>query len=386
MPWNESTRMDERRKFVAAYLSDRYEMAELCRGAGISRPTGYLWVQRFLAQGEAGLRDRSHAPRSCPHRTAEALEAALLAARRQHPHWGPRKLLALLKRQQPEQPWPSRSTVADLLRRQGLVKMRRRHAQPGTLEGQAARTPSAPNVLWTIDFKGEFRTGDRRYCYPLTVTDLYSRFLLACRGMRAPRGAPVIACTTALFREYGMPEGIHSDGGAPFAGTGLRHLSAVSLFWLKLGIRLERSRRACPQDNASHERMHATLKAETARPPSSNLPQQQRRFDDCRREFNDLRPHEALGDRTPAEFYRPSNRPYPSRLPSVEYPGHFELRRVHHTGTIKWRRRELFVSSVLAGEFVGLEEIEEGVWSVYFGNHLLARFDEQVRQLVPVPV
>jgi transposase InsO family protein len=378
--------MDERRKFVAAYLSDLYDMTELCRSAGVSRPTGYLWVRRYLAEGEAGLCERSRAPHRCPHRTPKELEAALLAARQQHPRWGPRKLLALLKRQQPRRPWPSRSAVADLLRREGLVKVRRRRPHPAVSDGQPARTPSAPNVLWTIDFKGEFRTGDGRYCYPLTVADLYSRYLLACLGMLAPLGASVIACTTALFRAYGLPDGIHSDGGTPFAGPGLRHLSAVSLFWLRLGIHLERSRPACPQDNASHERMHQTLKADTARPPAANLPAQQLRFDAFRSEFNELRPHESLGDRPPCEFHRPSNRPFPARLPPVEYPGYFELRRVHHTGEIKWRNRALFLSSVLAGELVGLEEIEEGLWSVYFSSYLLARFDEHVGRLIPLPV
>jgi putative transposase len=386
MPWNESTRMDERLKFVAAYLSDLYDMAELCRGAGISRPTGYLWVERFLAQGEAGLADRSHAAHSCPHRTPEERAATLLELRRAHPHWGPRKLLALAKRQEPTHSWPSRSTVAALLRRAGLVKARRRRPRPLASDGEPARTPSASNVLWTIDFKGEFRTGDGIYCYPLTVVDLFSRYLLACRGQLAPTGDPVIACTTALFREYGMPDGMHSDGGAPFAGTGIRRLSAVSLFWLRLGIRHERSRPACPQDNSCHERMHRTLKQATARPPAGNLRKQQHRFDHFRREFNTLRPHEALDDQPPGNLYRPSNRPYPSHLPPIEYPGHFELRRVHHTGTFKWRNRSPFLSSVLAGELIGLEEIDNGVWSVYWSSQLLARFDEHVGRLITVPV
>lgn len=386
MPWNESTRMDERFKFVAAYRSGLYDMAELCRSAGISRPTGYLWINRHLAEGAAGLCERSHAPHSCPHRMPQALEAALLELRQQHPHWGPRKLLALARRHEPARPWPSRSAVAALLRREGLVKVQRRAVPAATAERGPARTPSAPNVLWTIDFKGEFLTGDGLYCYPLTVADLYSRYLLGCRGQLAPNGAPVIACTTALFREYGMPEGMHCDGGAPFSGTGTLHLSTVSLFWIKLGIRVERSRRAAPQDNASHERMHRTLKDATARPPAANLRQQQRRFDHFRGEFNHVRPHEALGDRPPCEFYRCSNRPYPSRLPPIEYPGHFELRRVHHTGDFKWQSRALFLSSVLAGETIGLEEVEDGVWSIYFTSHLLARFDEHVGRLVPVPV
>lgn len=387
MPWNESTRMDERRRFAQAYLSGTYQMSELCRAAGISRPTGYLWVERYAKEGEAGLLDRSHAPHHCPHRTGDELTQTLLDLRLRHPHWGPRKLLAVARREEPLQPWPGRSTVAQWLRRTGLVKVRRgRAAAPQAAPGQPARTPAEPHALWTIDFKGEFRTGDHRYCYPLTVVDLASRYLLACRGLDGPLGAPVTACTEALFREYGLPEAIHSDGGSPFAGTGLGRYSRVSLNWLKLGIRLERSRRGCPQDNASHERMHRTLKEATARPPAANRPAQQRRFNRFRHEFNHARPHEALGDRTPAECFRPSNRPFPARPPEILYPGHFELRRVKHSGEFKWRSQTLFLGSVFAGELIGLEEVEDGVWSVYFAHHLLARLDERVQRLIEVPV
>lgn len=386
MPWNECTRMDERRRFIEAYLSGAFGMGELCRAAGISRPTGYLWVERHRQQGEAGLSDRSHAPHHCPHRTPREVTEALLVLREQHPTWGPRKLLVVAQRRLPQQPWPSRSAVAALLRREGLVRARRRAVPMPAGPGQSARTPAAPNALWTIDFKGEFRTGDHQYCYPLTVVDLASRYLLACQGQHGPLGAPVTACTEALFHRHGLPEAIHSDGGAPFAGVGLGRYSRVSLRWLKLGIRLERSRRACPQDNASHERMHRTLKAQTTRPPAANLSAQQRRFNHFRHEFNHERPHEALGDRTPAEFYRPSNRPHPGRLPEVVYPGHFEVRRVMHTGEFKWRNRALFLGSVFAGETIGLVEVEDGLWSVYFAQHLLARLDEQVGQLIEAPV
>jgi putative transposase len=387
MPWNESTRMDEKRKFIEAFLSGAYDMTELCRSAGISRPTGYFWVERYRQHGWAGLEERSHATHRCPHRTPQEAEELLLALRVRHPHWGPRKLLKLARERGPERRWPGRSTVAELLRREGLVRVRRgRSSTPHAARGEPARTPAQPNALWTIDFKGEFRTGDHRYCYPLTVVDLASRYLLACRGQPAPRGEPVTACTERLFRAYGLPEAIHSDGGSPFAGVGLGRYSRVSLRWLKLGIRLERSRRGCPQDNASHERMHRTLKQETARPPAANLRAQQRRFDRFVREFNHLRPHESLGDRRPAEFYRPSSRPYPGRLPDLVYPGHYEQRRVMHSGEFKWHSRALFLSSVFAGELIGLEEIEDGVWSVYFGQHLLARLDEHLAQLIEVPV
>lgn len=272
MPWNESTRMDERRAFVEAYLTDRFSLSELCRSAGVSRPTGYLWIERYRRQGEAGLVDRSHAAQRCPHRTPAAVAEQLVALRRQHPHWGPRKLLRVASRRWPQLPLPSRSATAGILRRAGLVAERRRRAPTPERAAQAVQTPTEPNTLWTIDFKGQFRTGDHRWCYPLTVADAASRCLLECRGQLRPDGAPTAQRLRRLFREQGLPECIHSDNGAPFASVGIAGLSRLSLEWLKLGIRIERSRPACPQDNASHERMHRTLKQATARPPPTSRP------------------------------------------------------------------------------------------------------------------
>jgi putative transposase len=386
MPWNESTRMDERLAFVKAYLSGLYQMAELCRGAGVSRPTGYLWLERYRKHGEAGLLDRSHAVHRCPHRTAAHLADRLLQLRRQHPYWGPRKLLAVAHRRWPEEHWPGRSTLAELLQREGLSEPSRRRSRQPERGGTCAQTPPHPNELWTFDFKGEFRMLDRQYCYPLTTTDLASRKILQLVALPSTAAAPVERHTDALMREVGLPERIHSDGGCPFAGPGIGHFSRLGLHWLKLGIRLERSRPATPADNASHERMHRTLKQETTRPPSANMRRQQRRFDRFRAEFNHERPHEALDDRTPAEFYRPSPRSFPERIEEVGYPGHFERRRITHGGALCWRGTRFFLSIVLAHESVGLEEIEDGVWSIYFARHLLARLDEHVATIIEVPV
>ena len=386
MPWKESTRMDERLAFVKAYLSGLYQMAELCRCAGVSRPTGYFWLERFRQQGEAGLLDRSHAVHHCPHRTAMHTGERLLQLRREHPYWGPRKLLAVAHRRWPEEHWPGRSTVAELLKRKGLSQPPRRRSRQPERGGTCARTPRHPNELWTFDFKGEFRMLDRQYCHPLTTTDLASRKILQLVALPSTAGAPVEHHTDALMRELGLPARIHSDGGCPFAGPGIGHLSRLGLHWLKLGIELERSRPATPADNASHERMHRTLKQETTRPPAPNMRRQQRRFDRFRAEFNHERPHESLDDRTPEEFYRPSLRPFPERLEDVSYPGHFELRRITHGGSLCWRSSRFFLSSVLAHETVGLEEIEDGVWSIYFARHLLARLDEHLARIIEVPV
>jgi putative transposase len=385
MPWNESTRMDERRAFVEAYLSRMYTMSELCRSAGVSRPTGYLWVERYRRHGEGGLVDRSHAVRHCPHRTPAAVEERLVGLRERHPLWGPRKLLTVARRRWPALPLPSRSAVAAILLRQGLTAERRPRGRVPHA-AQAAVAPAEPNALWTLDFKGEFRTGDHRWCYPLTVADAASRYLLECHGQYGPTATPVARRLWRLFRAHGLPERLHSDNGTPFVGHGLGGYTRLSLQWVRLGIRLERSRRGCPQDNASHERMHRTLKEAAARPPAADLRAQQRRFDRFRREFNTERPHEALDDRTPAELYRPSPRPYPERLPEITYPGHFEWRRITHQGELRWKGRRLFLSSVFAGELLGLEEVEDGVWSVYFADQLLARLDEQLWRLIEVPV
>lgn len=385
MPWNESTRMDERLAFVGAYLTQLYTMSELCRSAGVSRPTGYLWVERYRRHGEAGLLDRSHAVRHCPHRTPTAIEERFVGLRKRHPWWGPRKLLTVAREGWPELALPSRSALAAILKRHALTAERR---PPRRVEraGQAATAPSDPNALWTLDFKGHFRTADHRWCYPLTVTDAASRYLLDCYGQDGPTAAPVARRLRRLFRTHGLPERLHSDNGTPFVGHGLGGYTRLALHWLRLGICLERSRPGCPQDNASHERMHRTLKEETARPPAANLPAQQRRFERFQLEFNTVRPHEALGDRRPAEFYRPSPRPYPERLPELTYPGHFEWRRVTHQGDLRWKGRRLFLSSVFARELLGLEEIEDGVWSVYFAHQLLARLDEHLWRFIEVPV
>lgn len=386
MPWNESTRMDERLRFVEAYLSGDFTMAALCRCAGVTRPTGYLWLERYRRYGEAGLCDRSHTAFCCPHRTADGIVEQLLELRLEHPYWGPRKLRAVACRRWPAVSWPCRSTVAAILKREGLVAARRPRRRLSERAGTMARTPPRPNDLWTFDFKGKFRTGDRRDCHSLTTTDLASRTLLQLVARPDTCGTPVRRHTDVLMREVGLPETIHSDGGPPFASVGIGRLSRLSLHWLKLGIRIERSRPASPQDNASHERMHRTLKQECTRPPAANLAEQQHRFDHFRHEFNHERPHEAIADRTPAELYRPSPRPYPRRLPPVDYPGHYQQRRVSAVGQFRWSNQRFFLGSVLAGEVIGLEEIEDGVWSLYFATYMLARLDEHVGKVIEVPV
>lgn len=381
MPWLETDVIKERNRFVLDYESGLFAMSELCERYGISRPTGYeLWA-RYQAEGLRGLADRPHGAKSCPHKTAVEVERALVRLRLKYPKWGPVTLLQRLGKLQPELVLPAPSTAGEILKRQGLIEPRKRrihHRHPGRpyLEMQA------PNDVWTADFKGEFLTGDHRYCYPLTIADGCSRYLLACRGQRSTAHPGARAVFRATFREYGMPLQILTDNGGPFATTAVSGLSRLSAWWIKLGIHPVRIEPGRPQQNGRHERMHRTLKAETTRPPAADLGAQQRRMERFRRRYNEERPHRALAGEVPASIYRPSARAYPEQEPTLTYPGHFKVLKVCGNACLKWRKRWVFISRVLVDELIGLESIDEGIWSVYFGPVLLGRFDERNNHLV----
>jgi putative transposase len=376
MPWRETAPMKERLRFVTDGERDLYSMVELCERYGISRKTGYKWVARYEREGPDGLRERSRAPRHCPHRMAADVAAAICAGRRQHPSWGPEKILHWLKRRQPELEMPATSTAGDLLARRGLVKKRRRRRHY-THPGVVPPTTDRPNDLWTADFKGHFRTRDGIYCYPLTVADQHTRYLLGCHGLLSTKGQGVRPVFDRLFREYGLPRAIRTDNGVPFATTGIHGLSQLNVWWIRLGLQHQRILPASPQQNGAHERMHRTLKAATARPPKDHLPAQQRAFNRFRVLYNDERPHQFLGGRTPGSLYRPSPRPYTGALPPIEYPGHYIPKRVTNAGTIRFKKRLLFIANSLKQHVLGLEEIDDGVWSIYFCHVLLARIDER---------
>jgi transposase InsO family protein len=376
MPWRLVDPMTERLRFITDARRRIASFSELCARYGVSRKTGYKWLHRADRDGTAVLAEASRRPLTCPHATPGAIVDAVLAVRRQHPAWGPRKLLKLLRRRSPRQEWPGRSTVADLLRRHGLVEPRRRRRYPGH-PGRPTTPMTAPNGIWTADFKGQFKTGDGIYCYPLTVQDGFSRYLLACRGLTGTTYAESRPVFERLFREYGLPEMLRTDNGVPFATGALGRLSQLSVWWVRLGIYPELIQPGQPQQNGRHERMHRTLKRATARPAAATRRQQQRCFDVFRREYNELRPHEALADETPASVYRPSPRPYPTRLPPLEYPAHFEVRRVSRNGGVRWHKRWVNVSHVLGGEYVGFTEVDDREWDLYFGPLRLGRFHER---------
>ncbi len=376
MPWLETAPMEQRERFIQAYQEALYSMVELCARYGISRKTGYKWLARFAAAGRQGLQERSRAPHNCPHRIGDLVAALLCGARREHPSWGAQKLLDWLRPRYPEILFPAISTAGDLLARRGLVKRRRRrrhYSHPGVVPA----TTSAPNDLWTADFKGHFRTRDGLYCYPLTIADQHTRYLLACHGLLSTKGVEVRPVFERLFREYGLPDAIRTDNGVPFATTGIHGLSQLNVWWLRLGIQHQRILPAHPQQNGAHERMHKTLKGEAIRPPRGNLACQQRAFTAFRRLYNHERPHAALGGRTPASLYCPSRRPYPRLLPPIEYPGHFLVKRVTNAGTIRFKKRLVFIANSLKQLPIGLEEVADGIWSIYFCRVLLGRIDER---------
>ena len=375
--------MEERLEFVREFESGLFTMTELAEHYGISRVTGYKWLERYLTEGVGGLADRSRRPHESPHATADDLVEALLAARRRHPRWGAPKLLAIVRRRAPDVMWPARSTVCGILKREGLVLTKRRARRPphGSHELTAM---THPNAVWTTDFKGEFRTGDQRYCYPLTLRDGFSRYVLRCdallsRGYELTRGR-----FERAFAEYGLPDRIRSDNGEPFASPGLGRLTRLNVWWMRLGIIPERIALGHPEQNGSHEQFHRVLKAETTRPPARDAAAQQRRFRYFRREYNEQRPHASLADRTPATLYQASARSLPARLPTLAYPGHFEIRRVSRRGSVSWRGRAIFLSEVLSGLDVGFEEVDDGWWTLHFGAVRLGRFDERNRTIHPL--
>jgi putative transposase len=369
--------MEERLRFVQDVLSERFDMTEACARYGVSRKSGYKWLARFEADGRRGLEDQSRAPKHCPHRTAERVTELLVGFRQLHPQWGARKLIRVLRGRHTDiRQWPAPSTVADLLARRGLVTKRRRR-RPSVHPGVVPPTTAAPNDLWTADFKGQFRTGDHRYCYPLTIADQHTRYLLACRGRLSTQTVTAWPVFERAFREYGVPRAIRTDNGVPFATQAIHGLSYLNVWWMRLGIVHQRIHPGCPQENGAHERMHRTLKREAIKPVRANCGAQQRNFDAFRREYNDERPHEYLGQETPASQYASSPRAYPDRLPDPEYPRHFLVKKITTGGTFRFRTRVVYVANALIDEHIGLEETDDGVWAIHFHQVLLATFDER---------
>ena len=382
MPWKECSVMDERLRFVAQLL-DGEPMAQLCRAVGLSRKTGYKIFTRYKEHGLEALTDRSRRPVRYANQLPPQVESLIVSLKREKPHWGARKIRELLvRRLAGDVRIPAKSTIHAVLHRHGLVKEagRPRHRATGT----PLSTGAAPNDLWCADFKGEFKLGNGQYCYPLTVTDHASRFLLLCEALESTREDWAITAFEQLFQERGLPEAIRSDNGVPFASpNALFNLSKLSVWWLRLGIAIERIKPGQPQQNGRHERMHLTLKQEATRPPGLNSLQQQARFDAFQQEFNTERPHEALAMKCPAEVYSASTRPY-NGLPDVRYPFHDRDVLVTACGRICLHRKKINISTVLAGQRLGIKEVDEGIWIVSFMCYDLGYIDLEQRTLQPL--
>lgn len=366
MPWLETDPVTERKRFILEAQGGLFSHSDLCRRHGISRQKGYKWLARYEAEGPDGLLDRSHRPDTCPHATDPEILAASFDMRRRRPRWGAGKILGRLGELHPTWPLPAPQTLHKHFVSQGLVKKRRKSLKRPH-PGRPTAPFDAPNSVWSADFKGHFKTLDGIYCYPLTVQDGFSRFLLGCQGLPGTTYAGSRAVFTRLFQEYGLPLRIRTDNGTPFATMALGRLSQLSVWWIKLGILPDLIEPASPQQNGRHERMHRDLKAETTLPPAANRAAQQRRFNTFRHDFNYIRPHEAHGQKTPASVYEPSPRPFPKKLQHPEYPAHFEVRKVSTNGGIRWHHVWVNVSHLLGGEFIGLEEVADDIWAVSFG-------------------
>jgi putative transposase len=386
VPWRNPDLMSVRKEFVRLALSGRHNITELCVAFGISEKTGHKWLARYRKEGVQGLADRPHNPHAPPHQLSRSVRQGIIALRSQHPTWGSRKLRAVLEHRSPEISWPASSTIGELLRREGMVKTsrRRRSKNVGRPLDAGLTLAAAPNDVWTTDFKGEFRLGPGPYCYPLTVLDAQSRFLIGCTGLFSTATLPVQIVFKRLFQCYGLPDVIRSDNGVPFASpAALGRLSKLSVWWIRLGIRPERIELGHPEQNGQHERMHRTLKAEATRPPSATLMQQQQRFDRFRREYNDERPHESLGQRPPTSCYTPSSRAFPSYLPALEYPAHFDVRRVMRNGMMAWRGQYVWLTKSLVNQDVGLEETDTDTWSISFGPLSLGSYHSPSNTFIP---
>ena len=382
MPWKEVNPMELRKQFIADWRRGKRTVMELCAMYGISRQTAYKWIERYQLAGggdeAAGgwAQDRSRAAHVVHNKTAAEIEEALIRLRLRFPLWGARKLVHEVGLANPQWQMPAESTVCDMLKRRGLIESKRRRRAVGH-PGRPSVLVRGPNDCWSVDYKGQFRLGNGQYCYPLTVTDNHSRYLLGCHGLAGTLLEPTKAVLTRIFKEYGLPSRIRSDNGTPFAAATLGRLSQLSVWWIKLGILPELIEPGKPQQNGRHERMHKTLKEAVTKPPAYSPQGQQRKLNTFRHEFNELRPHEGLDMSKPAQIYVPSSRVMPARLLPMEYPDRFEVRKVSTAGGIRWGKQYVNVTSALVGEYVGLEAVDDGRWDVYFGVKKLGRLDER---------
>lgn len=377
MPWTETCPMEEKIKFISMVKSGAYSFTATCRQFGISRQAGYKLMRRYEAEGEKALVPRTRAPHAHPNAIAPDVAKSLFEVKARYPHFGPRKVRDFLLLDDSERELPAVSTIGELFKRHDLVRARGKRRARSAPTTQPLRHATAPNVVWSVDFKGQFRLGNGQWCYPLTLSDNASRYLLACQALAHPSEQLVWPHFRRAFEAYGLPEALRSDNGSPFASTALGGLTRLAVWLLKLGIVLERITPGRPDQNGRHERMHRTLKDHLA-PICQTLRAQQRALCAFRHHYNHERPHEALSGSTPAREHPLSPRPCPGRVRAPEYPSGFEVRRVRSNGQIKWRGRHIFVSEALIGEPIALQPIDEARWQVLFCTMRLGVINERL--------
>lgn len=383
MPWNVTHTMDQKLQMISDYLTGHYSPTELSRIYGVSRKTIYKWINRYTVDPEHGLADRSRAPCTNPNAVPDPVKQTIIETKLKYLHLGPKKVMRYLRRQFPDQYWPADSTAGTILAKAGLVRARRRKARvaPNALPFASC---SAPNSVWSADYKGDFQLGDRNRCYPLTVSDNYSRYLLACQGFPNTRYGHAKPVFERLFYQYGLPWAIRIDNGAPFASTAFGGISRLSAWWIRLGIRPERIEKGKPNQNGRHERMHRSLKDGAIKPARYSMRTQQKAFDQYRQEYNTIRAHESLNDRVPADVYQPSIRSMPSKLADIEYGTQMVVRKVRHSGEIKWQGRLVYVSQILAKQPIGFKQISENRWGIYYSFYLLGYWNQKKQRLEPI--
>lgn len=384
MPWKVSCHLDERMNFIVRAQSGE-KVTDLCKEFGISRKTAYKFMSRYDKHGPAGLHDVSRRPHHSPHQTAPEIKGLILKTKQDKPTWGAGKIREWLLRKNPDLRVPSRFTVHEILNQYNLVSHRkggRRRIAPSYLQTPVTQSRQS-NEVWCADFKGQFQLGNHRYCFPLTISDHFSRFLITCESLEDTKGAGVQSIFEAAFEEYGLPDAILTDNGAPFASCGLLGLSRLSTWWMRLGIKLRRIVPGHPEQNGRHERMHLTLKLETTRPAADNFLQQQEKFDSFRELYNTERPHEALEMKCPSEFYQASQRPFPKELPEIQYPLHDSTKVVSANGSFRIGKLICHLSEALAYQPVGIREEDVGLWRVSFMDLDLGLFDGDEKNFKP---
>lgn len=382
MPWKETCAMDQKIKLIGDYLDGSHSITDLSELYEVSRNTIYKWIKRYKQGGNESLTDKTAAPLRHPNATSLEIAREIVTLKLKYKSWGPKKIIFWLKQHQPDRSWPAVSTAGNILKQAGLVNHRKRRSKTPPY-AQPFQECRGPNLVWSADYKGQFKTGDGQLCYPLTVTDNYSRYLLGCQALRHPDYIGSRLVFESIFKKYGLPAAIRTDNGVPFASTGLGGLSRLSVWFIRLGIKPERIAAGHPEENGRHERMHRSLKAATANPPKSNCREQQKAFNGYRPEFNNERPHESLGMQTPASWHKQSLRSYPERLPQITYRGNCQVRQVRHNGEIKWKGEKVYVSEALAGEPVALKQKGEHLWMISYSTYPLGTLDELDMQIKP---